>query len=460
MEPDLRRFCARIFNDAEPENLKRLTGGANMETWAFQCAGQDLILRRTPAGATLNDEGVDRISLKEEAALIQTAEAAGVKAPAVVGVLTPEDKAGDGFIMTRLPGEALPQRLFKDPRYDAALTTLPRAFAEQLARIHNVTPPDFLARQSTKTALQKLYSRYVQYNALNPVFETAFRWLFDNLLAEKEQTLVHGDFRMGNLLVTEEGLSGVLDWELAHVGDPVQDIAYLCAPSWRFGRYEKTVGGVGDIDDLLEAYGRESGQSVDLDRFNFWLVFGTLWWGVTCLTMVDIWRSGVDKAVERLVVGTRVSEVEVDLLLMLEGILDIDASHTVELSSPGQVSHDGESQPAEIVSAVREWIAADIARSLEGDALFRALVAANALAIVQRRFDGRVENEAAEKSRLSDLGLTHGELCERIADGSVTLKTPGVLTHLRLRTIERLSADQPNYAGLQAAKANWGVGAS
>ena len=176
--------------------------------------------------------------------------------------------------------------------------------------------------------------------------------------------------------------------------------------------------------------------------------------------MVDIWRSGVDKAVERLVVGTRVSEVEVDLLLMLEGILDVDAGHTVELSSPGQVSHDGESQPAEIVSAVREWIAADIARSLEGDALFRARVAANALAIVQRRFDGRVENEAAEKSRLSGLGLTHGELCECIANGSVTIKTPGVLKHLRLRTIERLSADQPNYAGLKAAKANWGVDAS
>jgi aminoglycoside phosphotransferase (APT) family kinase protein len=160
---------------------------------------------------------------------------------------------------------------------------------------------------------------HARHGTARPVFQLAFRWLADHSsTAPVELTLVHGDFRNGNLLVhPERGLVAVLDWELAHVGDPVSDLGWMCVNSWRYGERGKVVGGFGDVAGLLEGYRSAGGREVDAQHLFWWQVMGTLKWGVICESMVHAWLVGEDDQIERAAVGRRASEAEIDLLELL-----------------------------------------------------------------------------------------------------------------------------------------------
>jgi aminoglycoside phosphotransferase (APT) family kinase protein len=130
---------------------------------------------------------------------------------------------------------------------------------------------------------------------------------------------VHGDFRNGNLLVDEDGLVAVLDWELAHLGDPLQDLGYLCANVWRFGS-PLPVGGFGDYADLFAGYASVTGETPPMRDIHYWQVHAALSWGMVCLLMLHMYRSGQDPSLERAAIGRRLSEAEIDLLLLLEEV--------------------------------------------------------------------------------------------------------------------------------------------
>jgi aminoglycoside phosphotransferase (APT) family kinase protein len=128
---------------------------------------------------------------------------------------------------------------------------------------------------------------------------------------------VHGDFRNGNLIVGGDGIRSVLDWELVHAGDPVEDLAWLCVKAWRFGAVHKRVGGFGDVDDLLDAYESESGRTVAHDVLQWWEVLCTLKWGVMCIAQRWTHSSGFVRSVELAAIGRRVCENEWDVLDLL-----------------------------------------------------------------------------------------------------------------------------------------------
>lgn len=152
-----------------------------------------------------------------------------------------------------------------------------------------------------------------------PVFELAFQWLDRNLPGPCDLTLVHGDFRNGNLVIGLDGIRAVLDWELAHVGDPMEDLGWICVSSWRFGMIDKPVGGFGQREEMFAGYESVSGTVVDPQRVKYWEVFGTLKWGVICMMMYAAFRGGLDRSVERAAIGRRASETEIDLLRLLSG---------------------------------------------------------------------------------------------------------------------------------------------
>ena len=143
-------------------------------------------------------------------------------------------------------------------------------------------------------------------------------WLKQNQPEPVETVLVHGDFRLGNLIVDESGLAAVLDWELAHLGDPREDIAWLCVNSWRFGQSQNRVGGFGQLEELLEAYEASGGHAFTADQIDWWEILGSLKWGIMCMIMYEAFRSGADASVERAAIGRRVSETEIDLINLLE----------------------------------------------------------------------------------------------------------------------------------------------
>jgi aminoglycoside phosphotransferase (APT) family kinase protein len=300
--------------------LARLSAGATQEIWRFDLImGGDptpVILRRAPGGARVSETAV---GLEVEARLLEAAGEQGVPVPPVLWVLREEDGLGHGFIMGFVAGETLGGRIAKGDAFAAVRPTLARQCGEILARIHRIDPAGFPSlKRAAPADLVAQYKAAYQASAWpRPVFDLAFRWLEDHLPPPPaDPRLVHGDFRNGNLMIGPDGVRAVLDWELAHVADPLEDLGWICVNAWRFGVLDKPVGGFGDREDLWAGYEAAGGPPVNRDHVFWWEVYGTLRWGVMCAGMTAAFRDA-DPSVERAVIARRTSESELDLLRLL-----------------------------------------------------------------------------------------------------------------------------------------------
>jgi aminoglycoside phosphotransferase (APT) family kinase protein len=260
---------------------------------------------------------------KHTQALVQAAASgAGVPTPEVLFVLDPADALGEGFVTQWCEGETLGQRVVQDAAYASARERLAQDCGRALAAIHRLDvsalPP--LPARPADVALRLLRDTHRGYRADVPVFELAIQWLEDHLPPPCEPCLVHGDFRTGNLMVGPDGLRAVLDWELAHLGDPLEDLGWLSVNAWRFGRIDRPIGGFALREDLYRAYEQAGGRGpVDRDAIRFWQTFGTLQWGVMCQWFAAQFVDGSVRDIERLAIGRRISEVQLDLMDLLRG---------------------------------------------------------------------------------------------------------------------------------------------
>jgi aminoglycoside phosphotransferase (APT) family kinase protein len=307
------------------ENLFRMSAGASQEIWSFDVpANKDmpqLVLRRSHGGIARLSSA--QLSLADEAGLLEAAARNGVPVPQIARIFgpdAPDNKVGDGYVMERIEGETIPRKILRDDAWAKARTVLARQCGKAAAGIHKIDPGELkgLSHLSPATQIENYFTLYDEFGDPHPVFELAFRWLGDNMPKEAPERFVHGDFRHGNIVVGPEGLVSVLDWELAHLGDPMADLGWICVNSWRFGEVHNPVGGFGTREDLFAGY-EEGGGTVDASRVHFWEVFGTLKWGIMCKSMVIAFRTGFDQSVERAAIGRRSSETEVDLLNLLAG---------------------------------------------------------------------------------------------------------------------------------------------
>jgi len=301
--------------------FRRLSGGASQETWAFdRCDAYGgrtpLILRRAPGGTRQAETAA---GMETEAALMRLAGEAGVPEPVVHHVLTPADGAGRGFITSFVDGETLGARIVREARFTGARQVLAAQCGRAMATIHAIDPARLppLRTATPRGRLDELYARYKTVGRPKPVFSLAFTALRERLPPEPRLArLVHGDFRNGNIIVGEEGLRAVLDWEIAHLGDPVEDLGWICVNSWRFGG-AGPVGGFGSREQLVGAYEAAGGQPVAPEQLLFWELLGVLSWGVSCASMVAGFRAGVDPSSERAMIARRSSETEIDILNLL-----------------------------------------------------------------------------------------------------------------------------------------------
>ncbi len=316
-----RRAASWVRGATGVANARQLSGGASQETWSFDILHPDgdrgAILRRAPLGASAAPERA--AGLGAEAKLMQLAHAAGVPSPHVLHVLEPSDELGTGFVMERVEGETIPRKILRDAEFAAARPKLAKQIGKILHGIHTLPQADLpkLRTMTPAVEIDELQRDARRFGHPRPVMEMALRWLRDHDPGASDTvTLVHGDFRHGNLMIGPDGVRAVLDWELAHLGDPMEDLGWVCVNSWRFGEIDKPVGGLGTREDMFAGY-EEAGGRVDPDRVKFWETMGTLRWGVMCCGMMQRFRDGPDHSMERAMIGRRSSETEIDLLRLL-----------------------------------------------------------------------------------------------------------------------------------------------
>jgi aminoglycoside phosphotransferase (APT) family kinase protein len=322
IEAELGRCVARWYPGATGvAGVIRLSGGASQETWSFDIVHPEgniaAILRRTPQG--YGAAPTRAAGLNAEAALMQRAYDAGLPSPRALHVLQPRDNLGTGFVMARVEGETIPRKILRDERFALARPKLARQLGGILAGIHGLALAQLpeLRRMTAAKEIAELERDYRSFDWPRPVFELALRWLRDHDPGPSDEvTLVHGDFRHGNLIIGPDGVRAVLDWELAHLGDPMEDLGWVCVNSWRFGEIDKPVGGFGTREELFAGY-EAAGRSVDPARVTFWEVMGTLRWGVMCCGMMQRFRLSPEHSIERAMIGRRSSETEIDLLRLL-----------------------------------------------------------------------------------------------------------------------------------------------
>jgi aminoglycoside phosphotransferase (APT) family kinase protein len=332
MRDRLASFIARQVGVAAVtvDNLRRVPGGSSRETWSLDVRytheGQDehlaLILRRDPGATTMQSNRGD------EFRLLQAAAVAGVAVPRMYWLADDDTLGSHFFLMERVAGETIARRLLRDDEYAAARTVLTAQLGAAAARIHQIGCDahglEFLSRPAAgESPAAAELDRFEQiFRAIapepHPVFELAFRWLRARLPPADRLALVHGDFRIGNVIVGPEGLRSILDWELAHVGDPMEDLGWLCVRAWRFGNDDQPVGGVGQRDELFAAYEKASGHAVDPQRVRFWEVLGNLKWGIMCIMQAKTHLDGMVRSVELASIGRRAGENELELLNLME----------------------------------------------------------------------------------------------------------------------------------------------
>ncbi|HEY5646296.1 MAG TPA: phosphotransferase family protein [Pseudomonadales bacterium] len=448
-------------------SAERLSGGASQETYRIVVqtgAGpRTVCMRRAPGGVVVETETRVAPGLATEAKLMACAREVGVPEPEVYYVLEETDGLGAGFIMEWLEGETLGARIARAPELEDVRKNLAYECGQVLARIHSIdldatglrgkleaAPPEYFVNQT--------WERYKLLATPQPMIDYAGRWLMDHLPTDYESTLVHNDFRNGNFMVNGSGINAVLDWEIAHIGDPMRDLGWICTNSWRFGRTELPVGGFGEYGDLFAGYEAESGRKVDPQHVKFWEVFGSFWWAVGCLGMAEHYRSGPDKTVERPAIGRRSSECQVDCVnLLIPG--------PVELVEPEARSGNLDMPRVdELVISVRNFLRDDVMSATSGRTQFLARVASNSLDIVDRELSLGARHRSAERERLQQLLKREGELGDLrwalvngLRDGSQSLDDPALIEHLRATVVNQIAIDQPKYSGFRTALTNAGL---
>lgn len=437
--------------------LHRLAGGASRETWAFDATADGaagpvaLVLRRD------RPDDPDPAGMAREAAAFAAAAAAGVPVPGLHAHGDGSDGVGTPYLVVdRLDGETIPRRLLRDERWAAVRPRLARELGRVLARIHAVPPERVLAPGAADhlgggDRLDALRARHDGFGEPNPALELAFRWLERHRPPAARPRLVHGDFRTGNLLIGArpdgtDGVLGVLDWELVHAGDPMEDLGWLCGKAWRFGS-PHPVGGFGPREELFDGYAEVAGAPPDPDVVHWWEVYAAVHWAVICRMQAQRHLSGDERTVEMAVLGRRAAESEHDALLAMGRSVPAEVADPLDGPAPAAGLH-GRPTVDELLEAASGFLTDELSGTLTDPRLrFSARVAVNALTIARRELRAGPGQDAEHRARLAELGVPDdAALAAAIRSGELDGRAD-VLAAVRADVTARLAVANPRHPG-------------
>lgn len=330
MDEMLQRIEAFIRTETDQAasitELIPLAGGASRDTWivigTLDNEPIQLVLRRDLETAII-ESALER---DQEFLVIKAAYESGVKVPRPRWYCTIPAVLGKPFFMMDFAeGVSIGPKVVRAPELQAARQQLPRILGEQLAAIHAIdthTLP-FLQRPASgqspaQAAVADLRAMVDQLGIHNPTIEFGIRWAAKHAPACDDLTLIHGDYRVGNLLITPDGLNAIIDWEFAHIGDPHEDLAWPCVRDWRFGNTHLRFGGIADREPFLQAYEQASGRHINRQSVDYWEMLGNLRWAMTCLSQANRHLSGGDPSVEFASLGRRSAEMQMEMLTLIQ----------------------------------------------------------------------------------------------------------------------------------------------
>jgi len=299
------------------KNLVPLTGGASADINRIIFEdNKEFIVRRSVD----KDKAVMAIPKNMEAKIQKIVKEYGAPVPEIIMEFSEGAEIGEGYVMQSVGGETIPRKILRDDSYKNIRNKLPYEIGKSLAQIHKTKLEKLqdLEKITFSESLEKLFIIYESFDQPQPVFDLAFKWLENQKILDYEEVLVHGDYRFGNFIISEKKLESIIDWELAHIGNPMEDLGWLCVRSWRFGNVNKRAAGLGDVDELIAGYEANSKIKIDKSQLDMWQLYGSLKWGIICMVQTFAHLSGAVKSLEKAAIGRRVSETEFDLMNMIK----------------------------------------------------------------------------------------------------------------------------------------------
>lgn len=308
----------------EVRGLALASAGARRLNALFDAVDDSGAVRRL-ALTMIPTAAIQILDVEGEAAVRNAAEAAGVPVPHVHHVCSDESVLGGPFfISTAVDGETVPRRVLRLVHQHGIGEHVVGQIGDATARLHSIPladapaallpPLDDAPIASALTVLDGLLQELLDPS---PVFAFGVRWLERHAPREPEQlTVVHSDIRTGNIIVGDDGLRAILDWETARIGDPMEDVAWPCQRMWRFREDAYTVGGMGSVDALRAAY-EGAGGTWEEERFRWWCLLGTVRWGLSLAGQARAHLDGSFPSIVMAASGRRVPELEYDSLLLM-----------------------------------------------------------------------------------------------------------------------------------------------
>jgi aminoglycoside phosphotransferase (APT) family kinase protein len=284
-----------------------LAGGASKEAWAVDAGGERLLVRRAAGGVIHRHT----LSLKHEFEVLQAAYEAGVKVPLPIRYIDSLD-GREAFVMERLEGETIGRRIV---RMELPVQ-LPLQLAEELAKIHAIPRERLPFLEEAR--LERMVDELDDVGEPHPAIELGLWWLRENRPEPRRPLVTHGDYRIGNVVIDAGGLVGILDWEFAHLDDPVRDLAFGLVRAWRFGVDDKRLGGIADVGAYVDRYNELTGFDIEPAELDYWELAGNVAWAIGCLTQAQRHLRGQDRSVELAVLGRLGAEVEYEICHLLE----------------------------------------------------------------------------------------------------------------------------------------------
>ncbi len=401
-------------------SARLLAGGASKEAWAVDTAdGRELFVRRAMGGVIHRHT----LSLREEFDVLVAASESGVTVPEPIAYLGDLD-GREAFVVARMHGETIGRRIVREPPPGLGVR-----LAEELARIHAI-PRDHVPFLPETDVVATMCAELDEIGEPHPAVEYGLAWFREHREAPRPSVVTHGDFRIGNVMVDDDTLVAVLDWEFAHVGDPVEDLAWPVVRAWRFGADDRRLGGVDDVEPYLERYAELTGVEVSPAELDAWEVLGNCKWAVGCLNQGRRHLTGEDRSVEFAVLGRLAAEQELELLDL---IARIDGGERRPTEPPSAVTHDRPSA-GELAAAVREFVEEELLPRLDDHRTrFRTLVALNALSIVERESPPPVERDPSLARAIRKQGTVAADLDELRADveARLAVSSPRALERYR-----------------------------